>query len=109
MGSRYALFHTCCFRLPRNRPLVRRLWAFFDVFERFLGPMPEDLGRYLFNPHWTAEGDARVAETMLDRLRARGMLPSPRSRRMAEVPPVDQIVGAGGKDSLTRLKPVVEG
>jgi hypothetical protein len=76
LGARYALFHTSSFRLPPNRPLVRRLWAFFSSFEPFLGAMPEDLPRYLFNPHWTAEGDARVAAVMLGRLRARGMLPA---------------------------------
>jgi hypothetical protein len=74
LGARYALFHTSSFRLPPKRPLVHRLWAFFDGFEPFLGGMPE-LPRYLFNPHWTAEGDARVAEVMLHRLRARGVLP----------------------------------
>jgi hypothetical protein len=76
LGARYALFHTSSFRLPPNRPLVRRLQAFFHSFEPFLGALPEDLPRYLFNPHWTAEGDARVAAVMLGRLRARGMLPA---------------------------------
>jgi hypothetical protein len=82
VGAHYALFHTNSFRLPPNRPLVRRLWAFFDGFASFLGAMPE-LPRHLFNPHWTAEGDARVAEVILDRLRARGILPPQRSHRPA--------------------------
>jgi hypothetical protein len=74
LGARYALFHTSSFRLPRNRPLVRHLWAFFSGFAPFSGGMPENLPRYLFNPHWTAEANARVAEVMLDRLRSRGIL-----------------------------------
>ncbi len=74
LNSRYALFHTSSFRLPFNRPLVRRLRKFFDSFPPFLGGMPE-LPRYLFNPHWTAEADARVAEVMLKQLRTHGMLP----------------------------------
>jgi hypothetical protein len=82
MGADYALFHTSSFRLPSKRPLVRRLWTFFDGFAPFLGAMPE-LPRYLFNPHWTAESDARVAEIMLDRLRARGILPLQRSHPAA--------------------------
>ena len=73
LGARYALFHTSSFRLTPKRPLARRLLAFLDGFEPFLGGMPE-LPRYLFNPHWTPEGDARVAAVMLDRLRARRML-----------------------------------
>jgi hypothetical protein len=80
MNSHYALFHTNSFRLPANRPLVRRLRKFFDSLPPFLGDMPE-LPRYLFNPHWTAEGDARATEVMLRRLRAQGMLPLEQSQQ----------------------------
>ena len=73
VGARYVLFHTSSFQLPPNRPLVRQLWTFFDGFAPFLGAMP-NLTKYLFNPHWTAESDARVAEVMLDRLRAQKFL-----------------------------------
>lgn len=93
MGAHYALFHTSSFRLPPKRPLVRRLWAFFDGFEPFLGAMPE-LPRYLFNPHWTAEGDARVVAIMLDKLRARGLMPSPWSHQpTADIPARSSEIG----------------
>ncbi len=73
-GGRYALFHTNSFRLPLNRPLVEKFDSFLDSFPPFLGRMPE-LSRYLFDPHWVPDGEARVSRLMIDRLRARGYLP----------------------------------
>ncbi|MEC9368112.1 MAG: SGNH/GDSL hydrolase family protein [Pseudomonadota bacterium] len=73
-GSAYALFHTNSFRLPDDRPLVKRLKAFLESSPNFLGWMPE-LDKHLFDPHWRAESEGVVAKVMLERLKARQMLP----------------------------------
>lgn len=77
-SGRYALFHTNSFRLPPDRPLVRRFGAFLAQFPPYLGRMPE-LPRHLFDPHWAPESEAQVARVMIDRLRAQGYLPLPRA------------------------------
>ena len=73
-GGRYVMFHTNSFRLPGDRPLVRRLKAFLDKFDPFLGWMPE-LDKYLFDPHWAPESNAKVADVMIERLTRNGYLP----------------------------------
>lgn len=73
-GGRYAMFHTNSFRLPDNRPLVRRLKTFLDGFEPFLGWIPE-LAKYQFDPHWTVESNKEVAAFLLERLSEEGYLP----------------------------------
>jgi len=83
LGAKYALFHTNSFRLPERRPLVQRLHTFLRSFPYYLGPMPE-LGRYRFDPHWVPESDAVVARVMLDRLKAKDLLPKPSLQKRAE-------------------------
>ncbi|MGI9382331.1 MAG: hypothetical protein ACR2PO_04195 [Methyloligellaceae bacterium] len=73
IGACYALFHTNSFRMPDERPLVRRMNAFLDGFPPFLGRMPE-LPKYRFDPHWPPESNTLAARLMLKRLRARGLL-----------------------------------
>lgn len=73
-GGRYVMFHTNSFRLPSERPLVKRLKGFLDGFEPFLGWMPE-LDKYQFDPHWLPESNGRAATVMLDRLTNKGYLP----------------------------------
>ena len=68
------MFHTNSFRLPGDRPLVRRLKAFLDEFDPFLGWMPE-LDKYLFDPHWAPESNAKVGAIMIERLTENGYLP----------------------------------
>lgn len=66
-GARYLLFHTSSFRLPREAPLVRKFEREFDLLPGFRGRLPE-LGRHIFDPHWNAESELKVAEFMLERL-----------------------------------------
>ncbi|MGE0612978.1 MAG: SGNH/GDSL hydrolase family protein [Hyphomicrobiales bacterium] len=78
VGSAYAVFHTNSFRLPDDRPLVKRLKTFLEASPNFLGWMPE-LDKHMFDPHWRPESEAVVAKTMLERLQARGMMPGARA------------------------------
>ena len=73
-GGKYVMFHTNSFRLPEERPLVRRFKAFLDGFEPFLGWMPE-LAKYQFDPHWTPESNGAAATAMIARLTEKGYLP----------------------------------
>ena len=73
-GGEYVMFHTNSFRLPDERPLVRRFKQFLDGFEPFLGWMPE-LAKYQFDPHWTPESNGKVATAMIERLTEKGFLP----------------------------------
>ena len=71
-GASYVLFHTNSFRLPKDRPLVRRLDQFFASMPEFKGRMPE-LGRHLFDPHWNADSEQQVASYMLERLKGKAL------------------------------------
>jgi len=73
-GGKYAMFHTNSFRLPEERPLVRRLKQFLDGFEPFLGWMPE-LEKYLFDAHWTPASNGQAATVMIRLLTEKGYLP----------------------------------
>ena len=73
-GGKYAMFHTNSFRLPEERPLVRRLKQFLDGFEPFLGWMPE-LEKYLFDAHWTSASNEQAATVMIRLLTEKGYLP----------------------------------
>jgi hypothetical protein len=73
-GGKYVMFHTNSFRLPADRPLVRRLKAFLDAFDPFLGWMPE-LDKYRFDPHWSPESNGVAATVMIERLTKKGYLP----------------------------------
>jgi hypothetical protein len=75
-GGKYAMFHTNSFRLPGDKPLVRRFKAFLDGFEPFLAWLPE-LDKYMFDPHWTPESNAAAAGVMIERLTREGLLPLP--------------------------------
>lgn len=66
-GAEYVLFHTNSFRLPKERPLVQRLERFFTSLPEFRGRVPE-LGRHLFDPHWNADSEKKVAAFMIERL-----------------------------------------
>lgn len=72
-GAEYVMFHTNSFRLPADRPMVARLERYLDSVPGYLGRMPE-LDRHLFDPHWNAESEARVASVMLRRMKAHGYL-----------------------------------
>lgn len=80
LGARSAMFHTNSFRLPGDKPFVRRLTGFLDDFPPFLGWMPE-LPKYQFDPHWTPDSNARVARVMIERLKEAGLLPLPGKTR----------------------------
>jgi hypothetical protein len=73
-GGKYAMFHTNSFRLPEERPLVRRLKQFLDGFEPFLGWMPE-LAKYRFDGHWTPASNGQAATVMIRLLTEKGYLP----------------------------------
>lgn len=73
-GGKYVMFHTNSFRLPDERPLVRRFKAFLDGFEPFLGWMPE-LEKYRFDPHWTPASNSQAATVMIRVLTKKGFLP----------------------------------
>jgi hypothetical protein len=73
-GGSYVMFHTNSFRLPSDRPLVRRLKTFLDGFDPFLGWIPE-LDKYRFDPHWSPESNGKAATVMIERLTNKGYLP----------------------------------
>ena len=73
-GGKYVMFHTNSFRLPEERPLVRRFKTFLDGFAPFLGWMPE-LAKYQFDPHWAPESNGAAATAMIARLTEKGYLP----------------------------------
>lgn len=77
-GASYLLFHTNSFRLPADKPLVRRLKAFLENMPEFRGRLPE-LGRHLFDPHWNRESEVHAAAFMLERLKLDGQ-PDTRQR-----------------------------
>ncbi len=73
-GGRYALFYSNSFRLPPDRPLVKKLNSFLEDFPPLLARMPE-LPRLSFDIHWEPEGEAQVSRLMIESLRTRGYLP----------------------------------
>lgn len=83
-GATYVLFHTNSFRLPNDRPLVRRLDEFFASLPEFKGRLPE-LGRHLFDPHWNADSEQQVAAFMLERIEDQA-LASDSSRKLSHGP-----------------------
>ncbi|MDA7947193.1 MAG: SGNH/GDSL hydrolase family protein [Hyphomicrobiaceae bacterium] len=83
-GASYVLFHTNSFRLPKDRPLVQRLNRFFASVPEFKGRAPE-LGRHLFDPHWNAESEKKVAEFMLERMKQQVLISEGRRTRSLNV------------------------
>jgi len=73
-GGHYALFYSNSFRLPSDRPLVKKLNSFLENFPPLLARMPE-LPRLSFDIHWEPDGEAQVSRLMIEWLRTRGYLP----------------------------------